>query len=169
MRHLCTLLRRESRYESRRELPASGGTSASAATVCRRRPLAGPSRLVGKTGSARVAPLPGWHLRRGVNPHEPLKSTKKWANALWRWPANVSGGPAGVRTLDLGIKKPFQGDDTSSILVGGTSVWRERSRASPRGPLFSAPWGFSASPQTIRPHQQDSLFGHLSWHAVRCY
>ena len=38
---------------------ASGGTSASATTACRRRPLAGPSRLVGKTGSARVAPLPG--------------------------------------------------------------------------------------------------------------
>ena len=74
--HLCTLLRRESRYESRRELPASGGTSASAATACRRRPLAGPSRLVGKTGSARVAPLPGWHLRRGANPHEPPKSPK---------------------------------------------------------------------------------------------
>ena len=86
---------------------ASGGTSASATTACRRRLLAGPSRLVGKTGSARVAPLPGWHLRRGVNPHEPLKSTKKWANALWRWPANVSGGPAGVRTLDLGIKSPL--------------------------------------------------------------
>ena len=66
-----------------------------------------PSRLVGKTGSARVAPLLGWHLRRGVNPHEPLKSTKKWANALWRWPANVSGGPAGVPTLDLGIKSPL--------------------------------------------------------------
>ena len=53
---------------------ASGGMSASTATACRRRPLAGPSRLVGKTNSARVAPLPGWHLRRGVNPHEPLKS-----------------------------------------------------------------------------------------------
>ena len=53
---------------------APGGTSASTATACRRRPLAGPSRLVGKTGSARVAPLPGWRLRRGVNPHEPPKS-----------------------------------------------------------------------------------------------
>ena len=52
---------------------APGGTSASATTACRRRPLAGPSRLVGKTGSARVAPLPGRHLRRGVNPHEPPK------------------------------------------------------------------------------------------------
>ena len=72
--HLCTLLRRESRYESRRELPVPGGTSASATTACRRRPLSGPSRLVGKTGSARAAPLPGWHLRRGVNPHEPPKS-----------------------------------------------------------------------------------------------
>ena len=76
--HLCTLLRRESRYESRLELPASGGTSASAATVCRRRPLAGPSRLVGKTGSERVAPLPGWRLRRGINPHEPPKSQIIW-------------------------------------------------------------------------------------------
>ena len=53
---------------------ASGGTSASTTMACRRRLLAGPSRLVGKTGSARVAPLPGWHLRRGVNPHEPPKS-----------------------------------------------------------------------------------------------
>ena len=57
---------------------ASGGTSASAATACRRRPLAGPSRSVGKTGSARVAPLPGRHLRRGVNPHEPPKSQIIW-------------------------------------------------------------------------------------------
>ena len=53
---------------------ASGGASASATMACRRRPLAGPSRLVGKTDSERVAPLPGWHLCRGVNPHEPLKS-----------------------------------------------------------------------------------------------
>ena len=53
---------------------APGSTSASTATACRWRPLAGPSRLVGKTDSARVAPLPGWHLRRGVNPHGPLKS-----------------------------------------------------------------------------------------------
>ena len=74
--HLCTLLRRESRYESRRELPASGGASASATMVCRRRLLAGPSRLVGKTGSERVAPLLGWRLRRGVNPHELLKSLR---------------------------------------------------------------------------------------------
>ena len=57
---------------------ASGGTSASAITACRRRPLAGPSRLVGKTNSERVAPLLGWHLRRGVNPHEPLKSQIIW-------------------------------------------------------------------------------------------
>ena len=53
---------------------ASGGMSASTTMACRRRLLAGPSRLVGKTGSARVAPLPGWRLRRGVNPHEPPKS-----------------------------------------------------------------------------------------------
>ena len=52
---------------------ASGGMSASTTMACRRRLLAGPSRLVGKTGSARVAPLPGRHLRRGVNPHEPPK------------------------------------------------------------------------------------------------
>ena len=55
-----------------------GGTSASATTACRRRPLAGPSRLVGKTGSERVAPLPGWRLRRGINPHEPPKSQIIW-------------------------------------------------------------------------------------------
>ena len=53
---------------------ASGGTSASATMACRRRLLAGPSRLVGKTNSERAAPLPGWHLGRDVNPHEPLKS-----------------------------------------------------------------------------------------------
>ena len=56
---------------------ASGGTSIPTTMACRRRPLAGPSRLVGKTDSERVAPLPGWHLRQGVNPHEPLKS-QKW-------------------------------------------------------------------------------------------
>ena len=55
---------------------APDGTSASVATACRRLLLASPSRLVGKTDSARVAPLPGWHLRRGVNPHEPPKSPK---------------------------------------------------------------------------------------------
>ena len=73
LEHSCILLRRESRYEYATRA-APGGTSASTATACRRRPLAGPSRLVGKTGSARVAPLPGWRLRRGVNPHEPPKS-----------------------------------------------------------------------------------------------
>ena len=52
----------------------SGGTSASATMACRRRLLAGPSRLVGKTNSERAAPLPGWHLGRGVNLHEPLKN-----------------------------------------------------------------------------------------------
>ena len=56
---------------------APSGTSASATTARRLRPLSGPSRLVGKTDSERVAPLPGWHLRQGVNPREPLKS-KKW-------------------------------------------------------------------------------------------
>ena len=39
-------------------------------------PPAGLSRLVGKIGSERMAPLPGWHLRRGINPHEPPKSPK---------------------------------------------------------------------------------------------
>ena len=57
---------------------ASGGTSASAAMACRRHLLAGPSRLVGKADSARVAPPLGWRLRRGVNPHEPLKSPDSW-------------------------------------------------------------------------------------------
>ena len=53
---------------------ASGGASASTTMACRWRPLAGLSRLVGKTDSERVAPLLGWHLHRGVNPHEPLKN-----------------------------------------------------------------------------------------------
>ena len=56
---------------------ALGGTSASTTTACRRRPLADPSRLAGKTDSARAAPLPGRHLRRGVNPHKPPKSLRK--------------------------------------------------------------------------------------------
>ena len=70
---------------------APGGTSASTATACRRRLLAGPSRLVGKTGSARVAPLLGWHLRQGVNPHEPLKS-QKWD--LFKVERTVASTPA---------------------------------------------------------------------------
>ena len=41
---------------------ASGGTSASAAMACRRHLLAGPSRLVGKTGSARAAAAAGWRF-----------------------------------------------------------------------------------------------------------
>ena len=53
---------------------ASGGTSASTTMACRRRLLAGPSRLVGKPGSKRVTPLLGWHLRQDVNPHEPPKN-----------------------------------------------------------------------------------------------
>ena len=53
---------------------ASGGTSASTTMACRRRLLAGPSRLIGKPGSERVAPLLGWHLRQDVNPHEPPKN-----------------------------------------------------------------------------------------------
>ena len=110
--HLCTLLRRESRYESRRELPASGGTSASAATVCRRRPLAGPSRLVGKTGSERVAPLPGWRLRRGINPHEPPKSQIIWESPdSPRWfqkmTTKILFGSVAVRTSNA--VQPTQG------------------------------------------------------------
>ena len=70
---------------------ASGGTSASTTTACRRRLLAGPSRLVGKTDSERVAPLPGWHLRQGVNPHELLKS-QKWD--LFKVERTVASTPA---------------------------------------------------------------------------
>ena len=70
---------------------APGGTSASAITACRRRPLAGPSRLVGKTDSERVAPLPGWHLRQGVNPREPLKS-QRWD--LFKVGRTVASTPA---------------------------------------------------------------------------
>ena len=53
---------------------ATGGTSGSTARARRQRLLAGLFRLVGKTDSERVAPLLGWHLHRGVNSHEPLKS-----------------------------------------------------------------------------------------------
>ncbi len=107
LRHLCTLLRccgqpwgrrsvhRLAKMASQRRFgafvytvtsrvairiatrAASGGTSASTATACRRRLLAGPSRLVGKPGSERVAPLLGWHLRQDVNPHEPPKNLMK--------------------------------------------------------------------------------------------
>ena len=70
---------------------APGGTSASATMACRRPLLAGPSRSVGKTGSERVAPLPGWHLRQGVNPHEPLKS-QKWD--LFKVERTVASTPA---------------------------------------------------------------------------
>ena len=70
---------------------APGGTSASTAMACRWRPLAGPSRLVGKTGSERAAPLPGWHLRQGVNPHEPLKN-QKWD--LFKVERTVASTPA---------------------------------------------------------------------------
>ena len=93
--HLCTLLRRcgqawgrRSVHRSAKMAPrsrfgpfvytvatrvASGGTRAPVATACRRLLLASPSRLVGKTDSARAAP-PGWRLRRGSNPHKPPKS-----------------------------------------------------------------------------------------------
>ena len=64
----------EGRLDGTRGLWFAGGTSAPTAMACRRRLLAGPSRLVGKPGSARVAPLLGWHLRQDVNPHEPPKN-----------------------------------------------------------------------------------------------
>ena len=102
-----------------------GGTSASAATACRRRPLAGPSRLVGKTGSERAAPLPGWHLRRGVNPHEPPKSlllstVPKTSDAesfevggTWEtWPTITLVAEAGSAVS--------VGDGSSSVAVEGT-------------------------------------------------
>ena len=76
-RLLCTLLRRASRNTNRdascvrwHERLSHHGVPAA--------PPAGPSRLVGKTGSERVAPPPGRHLRRGVNPHEPPKSQIIW-------------------------------------------------------------------------------------------
>ena len=81
---------------------ASGGASASTTMACRWRPLAGLSRLVGKTDSERVAPLLGWHLHRGVNPHEPLKSpfcsmpqTRGWR---YRWPIRSRRGRENARS-----------------------------------------------------------------------
>ena len=81
---------------------ASGGASALTTMACRWRPLAGPSRLVGKTDSERVAPLLGWHLHRGVNPHEPLKSpfcsmfqTRGWR---YRWPIRSRRGRENARS-----------------------------------------------------------------------
>ena len=58
-------------------------------------------RLCASGAAARLASSPRRQPARTPEEH------KKWANALWRWPANVSGGPAGVRTLDLGIKSPL--------------------------------------------------------------
>ena len=64
--HLCTLLRRElydANYVGWYEHLNHHGV-----------PVAPPSLvaspLVGKTGSTRVAPPLGWHLRRGSNPHK---------------------------------------------------------------------------------------------------
>ena len=64
--HLCTLLRRElydANYVGWYEHLNHHGV-----------PVAPPSLvaslLVGKTGSARVAPPLGWHLRQGSNPHK---------------------------------------------------------------------------------------------------
>ena len=81
---------------------ATGGTSGSTARARRQRLLAGPSRLVGKTDSERVAPLLGWHLHRGVNPHEPLKSpfcsmfqTQGWR---YRWPIRSRRGRENARS-----------------------------------------------------------------------
>ena len=56
---------------------APGGTSASTTMACRRRPLAGPSRLGGKTGSARVAlPLAASSPRRQpTRTHEASRKT----------------------------------------------------------------------------------------------
>ena len=85
---------------------ASGGTSASTTMACRRRLLAGPSRLVGKTGSARVAPLPGWHLRRGVNPHEPLKSTKNGPTHYGVGPRTSLVDRQGFEPWTLGLRVP---------------------------------------------------------------
>ena len=80
--HLCTLLRRELRQVARAPQPPRRAGGA---------PLSGPSRLVGKTDSERVAPLPGWHLRQGVNPHELLKS-QKWD--LFKVERTVASTPA---------------------------------------------------------------------------
>ena|GEM_PF-3419726 len=64
-------------------------------------PLGREDRLCASGAAARLASSPRRQPTRTPEEH------KKWANALWRWPANVSGGPAGVRTLDLGIKSPL--------------------------------------------------------------
>ncbi len=85
---------------------ASGGTSASTATAYRRRTLAGPFRLVGKTGSERVAPLPGWHLRRGVNLHEPLKSTKNGPTHYGVGPRTSLVDRQGFEPWTLGLRVP---------------------------------------------------------------
>ena len=73
LERLCTLLRRESRYELRRELCQVARAPQPPWRVGGAPSLAA-SPLVGKTGSERAAPLPGWHFGRGVNPHEPLKN-----------------------------------------------------------------------------------------------
>ena len=100
---------------------ASGGTSASTTTACRRRLLAGPSRLVGKTDSARVAPLPGWHLRQGVNPHEPPKSISFSQIIRQEKPCSIGHGGIFLRLymphawLGYVASRPFDG-----LLVSGS-------------------------------------------------
>ena len=95
--HLCTLLRRCGQVRRRKSVHRSAKTAsrsrfgalvytvATRALRCELRrvvrapqppwraggaPLLVASLLVGKTGSARVAPPLGWHLRRGSNPHK---------------------------------------------------------------------------------------------------
>ena len=63
--HLCTLLRHEPHRVARVPQPPwrAGGV-----------PSVATSRLVGKTGPARMAPPLAWRLRRGVNPHKPPRN-----------------------------------------------------------------------------------------------
>ena len=102
--HLCTLLRRCGQARGRRSVHRSAkmasrcrfgafvytvATRGSRELRCEPRrvarvpqlpwraggvPSVAASRLVGKTGPARVAPPLAWRLRRDVNPHKPPKS-----------------------------------------------------------------------------------------------
>ena len=81
-------------------------------------PLGREDRLCASGAAARLASSPRRQPTRTPEEH------KKWANALWRWPANVSGGPAGVRTLDLGIKS--LGKDHRNVNLPATMHLRQQ-------------------------------------------
>ena len=140
--HLCTLLHRCGQTWGRRSVhrsaktasrsrfeafvytvvprAASGGTSASTAMVCRRRPIGGrlslgwENGLCASTAAARLASSPiGWRLRRGSNPHKP--------------PISVIFGPLRPpRTFRVPLAAPPSGCPRRRRLTGPASTSARR-------------------------------------------